>query len=261
MHPADEVLGGLQAVFKSLDDVSGFLAVLVAVVTSIAAFRQLRVWREETAGKTNYQVALNYRRSLFQLHDAIVDLRYPVVRPNEVNKDCDEKHEPTPEPGSSQDEWDAYGDRQCVNDLENELKRKRWLINLRWAEMMTKYRVFQDQLLEARVHGIREDRFCVELDVFLNKVSGMFRLRFAEMQDNVWDAREALKPEKEKRVTPPLRIADSERALLQQVGRLPPEEWSTEKSEILDVDQLEIDLKAEIDRLDAPVRQYMLEHR
>lgn len=130
MHSVEEILGGLDASLKALIDSSGFLGVLVAFFTAVAAFRKLQVWRDETTGRTKYQVALNYRRSLYELHDAIIDLRNPIIRPNEINENPEEKQDPSPRLGSKREELKAHFEKQQVNFLENELKRKRWLFDL-----------------------------------------------------------------------------------------------------------------------------------
>jgi hypothetical protein len=173
------------------------------------------------------------------LQDEIRDLRHPTTRPDESIIHSDEKHEPLPDAGSPKEEWEAYRRREGMNSRVNRLSRKSKLFNFRWTKVMAKYRVFQENLLEAQVHGISDDRSSHELDEFLNRVYYLFKLWLLDQQD---------KPE-----------GLSLRHELERKNLLPLEGWTAEKSDIMALDKLDADLKVLIEKLDHTAYLHMLD--
>lgn len=126
-----------------------------------------------------------------------------------------------------------------MNSRVNRLSRKSKLFNFRWTKVMAKYRVFQENLLEAQVHGISDDRSSHELDEFLNRVYYLFKLWLLDQQD---------KPE-----------GLSLRHELERKNLLPLEGWTAEKSDIMALDKLDADLKVLIEKLDHTAYLHMLD--
>jgi hypothetical protein len=104
---------------------------------------------------------------------------------------------------------------------------------------MAKYRVFQENLLEAQVHGISDDRSSHELDEFLNRVYYLFKLWLLDQQDEP----DGLS----------LRHASGRKNLL------PLEGWAAEKPDIMALDKLDADLKVLIEKLDRTAYLHMLD--
>jgi hypothetical protein len=185
------------------------------------------------------KVELSFRRALLQLQDAIADLRYPLIRPDEINSNSDESNKPFPpfpDPDPQQEEeWTAFRKKHKMILLENRLTRERQLFELRWSRVMKKYRDFQKYLLEAHVHGFVQERSSKELDDFLSKVFMLFQLRF-EQSFNEVHAEHGFP-----------QVETGTQGI--DASHLPSKGWSTKKTDHKSPDLFEADLSDIVNRL------------
>lgn len=251
------------SVFGWLEAHSGILGVIVAIVTVRIALRQLKEWRKETPGKKKYEIALQYRRALFKLRDAVIDIRYPGFRPRELEgfSGLTEGSEEIkfPPPGAPDDEREKCFEMRSIQGAKERIATNEYVFYKRWQNMMLEYHAFQAQLLEAEVHDVKTDKQAsVELDFFLWSIFDLFHLSFTEQQDDIREREEKLK-EESTRMSPLPRFSEDERNALAEVGRLPPKEYTTEKTgSFSEQDKLEEDLLSKVNKLDTPIQPYLL---
>ena len=63
---------------------------IVAIITAVVAVKGLNTWKRQMKGKTDYEVARRYLRSVYKTREAIKYVRSPFISPGEMKKSLEE---------------------------------------------------------------------------------------------------------------------------------------------------------------------------
>ncbi len=155
-----------------IQDVTSILSTLATIAGVVLAIIGFSTWKDQLKGKTNYDLARRYLRSVYRMRDAIKFVRNPFIPLSEIESSIKLS-------GINIDENDyranqiVYNERwKKVIEAESDLKLERWEAEVSWGkqaieiekdfhqciiELLTALTVYFDRDIEISMRGKYRD--------------------------------------------------------------------------------------------------------